>query len=411
MSNFKVFKGIMFKRFKQLTACVAPVMLASVMLIAVAGCNNDSNGSGDTGPKPKVDMSFITSTTPEDGAVDVAVNTPILATFSQKMDPASIALPGAVSVKKLGTDVPGVFTYGTIAGVETLTFTPTVALSPGQLYTATVTTLVTTLAIPAIVADPLAVPPVVAAPAEPAKPMTHDVAWIFTTKALTGSARMPIPLGEVGHYAVFAESAITNTGTSAITGDIGIHPFAASFMTGFAFNGFPGTDGFDTSAQIIGKAYAPDYPEPTATLVNTARLDKDTAQVAVMAATLPDATELAAGDLSGLTLPPGLYKWSSAILINSDLTLDAAGDSNAVWLFQVDGALTQAAAVQVVLSGGALPKNVFWAVEAATLGSTSTMQGNLFSRSAITMGANAIIKGRALAHTAVTMDGATITRP
>ena len=124
----------------------------------------------------------------------------------------------------------------------------------------------------------------------------------------------------------------------------------------------------------------------------------------------PDFTELGTGNLGGKTLIPGLYKWSSAVTVPSDVTLD--GGANDVWIFQIAGNLTVSSAMKVKLSGGAQAKNIFWQVAGqATFGTTSHFEGNVLSKTGITFQTGATINGRALAQSAVVLDGNTVVKP
>jgi hypothetical protein len=120
------------------------------------------------------------------------------------------------------------------------------------------------------------------------------------------------------------------------------------------------------------------------------------------------------GNLGGQTLPPGLYKSTSSLEISSgDLTLDAKGNANAVWIFQIASTLTTTAGRQVILAGGAKASNIFWQVgTSATLGTTSVFKGTLLVNQSITLTNGARLDGRALTRIgAVTMDSNTVTKP
>jgi hypothetical protein len=148
--------------------------------------------------------------------------------------------------------------------------------------------------------------------------------------------------------------------------------------------------------------------DPTAA---QAELDLTTAYL--YAAGLPGGAVLP-GDMSGLTFTPGLYTTSSTVELSAgNVTLDAQGNANAVFIFQVGSALTTLGSTQVVLAGGAQAKNVFWQVSSsATLGTNSVFQGTIMSLQSITLDTGATLIGRALAiNGAVTMDSNTITAP
>jgi hypothetical protein len=126
--------------------------------------------------------------------------------------------------------------------------------------------------------------------------------------------------------------------------------------------------------------------------------------------TLPDAVNLGAGELGGLTLAPGLYNWSSNVSISTDLTL--AGGPNDVWILQVAGTLTEASAHNVILTGGAQAKNVFWATAGAvSIGTQAHFEGTILSKTMVAMKTKASINGRLLAQTAVTLQMNTLVPP
>jgi len=121
-------------------------------------------------------------------------------------------------------------------------------------------------------------------------------------------------------------------------------------------------------------------------------------------------TELGAGEIGGLTLVPGLYKWGTGVSISTGVTL--AGGANDVWIFQIGQDLTVANGTIVTLSGGALAKNIFWQVAGkATLGTTSDFKGTILSQTLISLNTNAVLNGRALAQTEVTLNQNAVTRP
>lgn len=127
--------------------------------------------------------------------------------------------------------------------------------------------------------------------------------------------------------------------------------------------------------------------------------------------TLPDFTELGAGNISGLTLAPGLYKWGTGVLVTgAGVTL--SGGPNDVWIFQVAQDLTISNSAMVTLAGGAQAKNVFWQVSGkATLGTAANFKGNLMSQTLISLGTGAVVTGRLMAQTAITLDAARLTAP
>ncbi len=210
-----------------------------------------------------------------------------------------------------------------------------------------------------------------------------------------------VNLGSAGGFTILAKSGISNTGTSAIVGDLGLSPAAASFITGFGLIMDPSVT-FSNSSLVTGKVYASDYSAPTPAKLTAAIGDMQTAYTDAAGRTLPDATDLNAGLLGGLTLAPGLYKFGTGVLISSNLVL--SGPSSGVWIFQIAGTFDIASATSVILSGGAQSGNIFWQVAGqATLGTTSVMHGNILGQTAVVMNTGASLKGRALAQTAVTL--------
>jgi hypothetical protein len=156
---------------------------------------------------------------------------------------------------------------------------------------------------------------------------------------------------------------------------------------------------------------APDYAARTARGLTASVLDMETAYTDAAGRSLPDFTELGAGNIGGMTLAPGLYKWGTGLLIPSNgVTL--SGNASDVWIFQIAQNLTVGNGSMVTLSGGALAKNVFWQVAGqATLGTTANFKGVILSKTLISFNTGATFTGRALAQTAVTLNATAITHP
>jgi hypothetical protein len=215
-----------------------------------------------------------------------------------------------------------------------------------------------------------------------------------------------VALGAAGTYVILAKAATSNVPISAITGNVGLSPAAASFITGFALTLPPG-GAFATSSQVTGNVYASDYAVPTPSNLTTAVGDMLTAYADAAGRPTPDHIELAAGNIGGLTLPAGLYKWTNTVTIPTNVTL--RGGANDVWIFQIAGGITQASAAKVILTGGAVAQNVFWQVAGiVAIGTTAHMEGEVLSQTAITLQTGASINGRLLAQTAITLAGNTV---
>ncbi len=226
----------------------------------------------------------------------------------------------------------------------------------------------------------------------------------------TGAPATPaaVTLGTAASYAILSKAGVTTTGVTAITGNIGVSPIAASAMTGFALK-MDSSGRFSISRLVTGKVFASDYATPTPSKLTTAVGSMQTAYTNAAGLTPTFPTNLHSGNLGGKTLAPGVYKWTTAVIIPGNVTL--SGDANAVWVFQIAGTLNIASAKKVILSGGALAKNVFWVVaKASTLGTYSTFNGTILDKTNIALKTGATLYGRALAQTAVTLEANTVKR-
>ena len=224
-----------------------------------------------------------------------------------------------------------------------------------------------------------------------------------------GVGPAPVVLGVAGNFAILSKSGISTVPNSVVTGDIGVSPIDRTAITGFS-ESMDASNIFSTSAQVIGVLYAADYAPPTPTNMTTAVSDMESAYVDAAGRTLPDATELGAGEIGGLTIVPGLYKWGTDVLISTNVTL--SGGANDRWIFQIAGGLTMASARSVVLAGGASAKNIVWQVfGSVAIGTTSHFEGVVLCETDINLGTGASVNGRLLAQTAVNLDQNTVTEP
>jgi hypothetical protein len=215
----------------------------------------------------------------------------------------------------------------------------------------------------------------------------------------------PVLLGNAGEYAVLAQSAISNVPTSVVTGDLGLSPAAASYITGFTLT----RDGDRwTSPEVIGDVFAADNDPSTPADLTAAVADMVAAYNDAANRPTPSFLNLGDGAIGGLTLAPGLYNWTSTVTIPTDLTV--SGGANDTWIFQITGDLTMAADRRITLSGGARANNIVWQVAGEVdLGTSSHAEGIVLSKTAIHLGAGASINGRLLAQTAVTLQSSTVT--
>jgi hypothetical protein len=217
-----------------------------------------------------------------------------------------------------------------------------------------------------------------------------------------------VNLRTAGSYAILAKTVISSVPTCAITGNLGVSPAAATFITGFSLTA-DSTNEFATSLQVTGKVYAADYTAPTPSNLTAAIVDMQLAFTDA-AGRAPNVTELGAGNIGGMTIAPGVYKWSTGLLIPTNVTL--SGSATDVWIFQISQTLTMSSAASIVLVGGAVPQNVFWEVAGlAELGTTSHLAGIVLSQTSVTLHTGASIEGRLLAQTDVTLEGSTVVEP
>jgi hypothetical protein len=325
----------------------------------------------------------VISTVPVYDAANVPIGNKLTAIFSEVMDPLTITTT-TFTLKEGATAVSGTVTYSGTTAV----FAPGSDLEANSTYTATITTEAKDLA---------------------GNALAGNYEWSFTTGA-TVTGRVPVDLGTAGNFAILAKTGVSTTGTTAVVGDIGNSPAAASYITGFSLIA-DSTNTFSTSSVVTGKVYAADYAPPTPDIMTTAVNDMQTAFTDAAGRTLPDFTELGAGDLSGLTLVPGLYKWGTGVLI-TDAGVTLSGGANDVWIFQIAGDLTVNNSAIITLVGGAQAKNVFWQVSGqATLGTAADFKGIILSQTLISLNTGAKMNGRALAQTAVTLNATAITAP
>jgi hypothetical protein len=229
------------------------------------------------------------------------------------------------------------------------------------------------------------------------------ISGLLVGNAVAGNGPSAVFLGSAGSFAVLSQSGITDVYRSAVVGDVGTSP-----ITGAAL--------LLTCGEVTGNIYTVDAagPAPCSTtssgLLNSAVGDMGFAYNDAAGRTSPDFNELGAGEIGGLTLAPGLYKWSTDVSITTDVTL--SGGPTDIWIMQISGNLTEADAARVTLAGGALAKNVFWQVaDSVTLGTNAHFEGVVLSKKLIAVNTGTSVTGRLLAQTAVTLQKNAITEP
>jgi hypothetical protein len=341
-----------------------------------SGSESAAGGGGSTSIAPTV-----TSVTPVDGAIGVVTNGNASAIFSEAMDCSSLTAD-TFTLSAGATSVPGTV----ICTDSTATFWPAAHLADNSTFTATITT---------------------GAKGQGGANLAANYAWTFTTGAMV-AAGLPVDLGASGNYVILAKTGISTVPTSAITGNLGISPAAAAFITGFSLSA-DATAVFSRSSQVTGQIFAPNYAVPTPSNLTTAVGDMQLAFTDA-AGRAPDVSELGAGNIGGMTLAAGVYKWGTGLLIPTDVTL--AGSATDVWIFEIAQNLTVSSGAHIGLSGGALAKNVFWQIAGLVdVGTTAHLEGVVLTQTAVTLHTGASINGRLLAQTAVNLDGNAVVEP
>ncbi len=346
---------------------------------------------------PTSDNQFVTTST-----VGVAANgKKIIATFSLPMDITTIesATPGALKTFTLketvtGNDVPG--TVAMDATKKIATYTTSAALTVDMRYTASIT---------------------IAAKSDAGIAVACPYEWNFKTIIPAKISVSPVNLGKAASYGIAATAGVVNVGATTVNGDVVLDPLAtcngvtvgSAGLIG-ACGGFPPT--------INGTVTSPLYPDAGATSgavvadLRAAFISISPAQLSTGVITIPDGTVM--GAIAGSALVerdnlffPGIYKTTAGgMLITGDITLDASGNPDAVFIFQSDSTIGTAATgadpaphTRILLVNGAKASNVFWwaGTAAATLGTYTQFQGNILSYSSITMETGATSCGRLFA--------------
>lgn len=319
-----------------------------------------------TGNASDITPPLVTATNPIHSATAVPLNKVVTVTFSEPMN--STTITGAYTLSEGANTVAGTVTY---SGLKAF-FTPSANLMPATAYTARITTSAQDLS---------------------GNALLTDSTWTF----VTGVAAAPQPavdLKSAEDFGILAGVGISNNaGFSRIHDmNVGISPGVRTSITGFP-----------PAIVVNGAIYASDDTAPAgvAAMLTQAKQDLTEAYLFAEGATAP-APATVAGDLGGTTLAPGIYKSTSTLMVQSgDLTLDAQGNPDAFWIFQVASDFTTigGAGGNIILSGGAQAKNIFWQVgSSATIGDNTSFKGNVLALTSITMNSNATAQGRMLAR-------------
>jgi hypothetical protein len=212
-----------------------------------------------------------------------------------------------------------------------------------------------------------------------------------------------VNLGLAGDFAILSKTGVTDVYKSSVVGDVGSSP-----ITGAAV--------LVSCSEVVGTIFTVDAAGPlpcrvtNATRLGIAVLDMQAAYTDAAGRVNPDFLNLGAGNIGGKTLTPGLYKWSTSLILPTDVTI--SGSPTDVWIFQVAGTLIMSSAVRITLAGGAQAKNIYWVVAGAvTFGTTSHFEGNILGQTGINLQTGATLNGRMLAQTAVTLQMNTVNKP
>lgn len=358
-----------------------------------------------TTPETDVKAPTVTSTDPINNATAVALDKKVSANFSELMDASTIST-NTFTLKNGSTLISGTVTY---AGTKA-NFTPTADLANNTTYTATITTGAKDVA---------------------GNPLAANYVWSFTTMAVIPN----IPtLGSASVFGAFGGNAgITNQGLNTVINNGSIGTTAAStLITGF-HDGTTGDKYTETplnEGDVKGRIYTAAPAPGTATsfaIATKGLADATIAYLSISPAAKPGGIDPGAGELGGLTLAPGIYKSASGTfkITNGNLTLDAKGDPNAVWIFQTAAGLTvgvagPSGARSVNMINGGLAKNVFWYVGSAAVingAGGGIMTGNIIASAGVTFSTagnavQTVLNGRALSlNASVTMVNTTINVP
>jgi len=242
---------------------------------------------------------------------------------------------------------------------------------------------------------------------------TDDLGLLTAAGAGTGVGGLgrgpaPVDLKTVGNFVILAETAITDVSPSEVTGDVGLTPAS-------------GTSIGLTCPEVTGLIYTVSAAGPSGpcrvtnpSRLSTAKNDGIAAFFDARDNRAPDYIDLGGGNIGGRNLGPATYKWNTAVVIPTNLTL--TGGPNDVWIFQIwqldiSQSLSLSPGAQIIVAGGALPQNVYWVINNADLGTTSQFKGVILADNAIVMGTGASIDGRVYAGSAANFDQNRITQP
>ena len=364
-------------------------LLAVVLFTSLAGCGqqlvefgNPAEPSTPIGGGVPGTAPTVTATNPGNGLLGLCIPAKINATFSAAMDPLTIGATSFTLTSPGPTSVAGVVTYD--AATRVASFAPQSGLLGGTTYAATITT---------------------GAKDEAGTALASNKVWSFTTSS--SKCIVPVNLRSLASFVAVAGAGLTNSNTqlpavTTLNGDVGLFPTATCTSDGSVCNPSAG------APKITGTLYAND-PGGKA---QTAKIDLISAYNDAQARP-SDATVV--NNLAGQILAQGVYTSGSTmdIAVNGTLTLDAKGDQNAVWIFQVGSALTANVGSKVLLVNGAKAASVFWAIgSSSTINANVDFKGTVMAQQSNSVGTGATVEGRLVCTTgAITLLSNVITLP
>jgi hypothetical protein len=247
-----------------------------------------------------------------------------------------------------------------------------------------------------------------------------DTDTVLGVQRQLSAVEAAVPLGTAANYAILAKTGISTVPTSAITGDIAVSPAFKAAIAGFSLYADLDDPEKTTSVQLTGHAYAAEKDEdaPVTVLLKDAVSDMETAYTDAAGRTNTNVTRINYGDgiLGGALkggpsdpLTPGLYTFTTDVHLTDNLHFHGTGTATDIFIIQMTGSLLQAANSKVILSGGALAKNIFWQVAGDVYVSAGAhMEGLLLVKTSVTFITGSYLKGHIFTQTLCALQMATI---
>uniref|UniRef100_A0A7S0SR88 Ice-binding protein n=1 Tax=Mantoniella antarctica TaxID=81844 RepID=A0A7S0SR88_9CHLO len=232
---------------------------------------------------------------------------------------------------------------------------------------------------------------------------------LFVLVSTASARRLDVNLQSAGNFAVLTKTGVSTVPSSEITGNVGVWPITYAAMTGFSVS-LPITDALTSTQVKEGSLYGAGMPGKTESVLAKAISDMETAYTDAASRSPADFVNHESGRLGGKTLAPGLYKFTTAVGFDDDCTL--MGSATDTWIFQIAEGMSINSDKKIILAGGALAKNVVWAVKGvSSFGARSHFEGIVLGATSATFVTDSSITGRVLVQTAVTLQKTTVTEP